>query len=62
MVNPGITVQCVHCKARKTLTLDEARALGELGPMCSGCFMPMVVVSAWLKSRRSKKDLREVFK
>lgn len=45
----GITVQCVHCKKRKTLTYNEARQL-DGPPMCDVDGGPMVAISASLKS------------
>ena len=56
----GITIQCVSCKAKKTLSLAEAQQQTET-PVCDRCYMPMVVISAQVTSRRSKRDLRDVF-
>lgn len=54
-----ITVQCVSCKSKETLTVAQAQTGDGL---CSKCRMPCVIVSASLSSRRSKRDLREVFR
>lgn len=61
-----IKLQCVGCKAKRDITLDEARTFGGLGPACPKCGMPEYAVSARVSSRRPKKgvdpDLRNVFK
>jgi hypothetical protein len=56
----GITVQCVSCKTKRTLTLDDAAKLDGV-PMCEQCGMPCVAVAANVKARRGKRDLRDVF-
>jgi hypothetical protein len=39
---PSITVRCVGCGAKR----DVALVIGDEGPMCDTCLLPMVVVSA----------------
>lgn len=41
----GITFKCVSCKAKATLTFDEAAKLDSL-PACKICYSPMVALSA----------------
>lgn len=51
----GIRVRCVYCKAEKTLTWDEAKALDAWSmPMCEKDGGVMVVVSA-VSHRENKK-------
>jgi len=45
LTQPGITVECVRCKDRKTLSFEQARELAS-PPFCDKCAMPMVAVSA----------------
>jgi hypothetical protein len=41
----GITLRCVYCRAKKTITPAEAAALTDV-PLCEKDGGPMVVVSA----------------
>jgi len=50
----GITVECVACKGKKTLTFDEASHLTDL-PFCERCYMPMVAVEARVDNRKKKQ-------
>lgn len=43
----GITVRCIYCGGKKTLTTDEARALRDV-PLCEKDGGPMVTVAARL--------------
>ena len=42
-----LTVECIGCKARRTVDEAESKKLtAELSmPMCEKCYMPMVAVS-----------------
>lgn len=60
MAKSGITMRCVSCKERETLSFEAASNVGEFGAFCKKCHMPMVVESATLRSRRTKTDLRSV--
>lgn len=42
---PGLLVQCIGCKSKRILDLDEAAALKDQ-PTCDRCYMPMVAVEA----------------
>ena len=57
----GITVECVFCKAQKTLTLDEARGL-DGPPLCEKDGGPMIAISAKVRSRRKGGDIRDAFR
>lgn len=43
-----VKVRCIGCKSTKIVDQAEAERLNATGsvPMCDGCFMPMVAVSA----------------
>ncbi len=56
----GITVQCISCKTKKTLSFEEAAKVQDV-VMCD-CGNVMVPVSAQIKTRRSKRDIRPVMK
>ena len=47
----GITVQCVYCKSRRILSLDEARHL-DWPPMCEKDGGPMIAVAAAAKGKQ----------
>lgn len=57
-----LTFQCVGCKTQKTLGTDALDKVSDLGVFCDRCYMPCVLHSGSLKSRRSKRDLREAFR
>lgn len=56
------TFKCVGCKTKKTLTQAEVERVGDLGVFCDSCHMPCVLHAVKASSRRSKRDLREVFR
>jgi hypothetical protein len=41
----GVTVQCVGCKGKRTLSFEEAAALTDQ-PTCETCLLPMVTIEA----------------
>lgn len=43
-----ITLQCVQCQGKKSISHEQARKLTE-PPMCDTCFLPMVAVEAKVK-------------
>lgn len=47
----GITVQCVACHRKQTLSFEEAAELPDM-PVCEFCLMPMVAISAAVKNTR----------
>lgn len=55
MKQPGITVQCVRCKGKKTLSFEEARVLDSV-PFCDKCYMPMCAVSAHVVREPARKS------
>jgi hypothetical protein len=43
-----VTVECVGCKRRKDIGPGEVSGIGV--PMCDHCYMPMVAVSALVRT------------
>lgn len=59
-MNGTIKLQCVGCKNKRDITLEEAYSITDQ-PFCAVCGMPEVVIAAKANSRRSGADLRKVF-
>lgn len=55
-MNGTITLQCAQCGVATTRTPQELDA----SQSCEKCYGPLVTVSAKLKSRRNRIDLRKV--
>jgi len=55
MTKSGITIECVACKGRRDLSLEEAAMLDDT-PYCARCQMPMVAIEARVDNRKGKAN------
>ena len=56
MMTGSIKVQCVGCKTKRDMTIEEAQAL-TMPPCCSKCGMPELPISATVKMLKDKKKI-----
>jgi hypothetical protein len=55
MTKSGITIECIKCKGRRDLSLEEAASIDDT-PYCDRCLMPMVAVEARVNNRKGKAN------